>query len=118
LYYIYPPHANALHIAAGHTSEGALLNLPTTPCLYGPLEPQVPSLPNSTNHRLKVFEIKIPQYHKKKKKKPFISFARLQRLMPVILAAWEAEIRIKVRGQPRKKVFKTPHLQNDQSKMD
>jgi hypothetical protein len=38
---------------------------------------------------------------------------------PAIPATWAAEIwRITVRGQPRQIVLKTPHLQNNQSKMD
>jgi hypothetical protein len=37
----------------------------------------------------------------------------------VILATWEAEIgKTMVQGQPRKIIWETPHLQNNQSKMD
>jgi hypothetical protein len=40
-------------------------------------------------------------------------------LIAVILATWEVEIgRIAVQGQPRQIVCETPHLQNNQSKMD
>jgi hypothetical protein len=39
-------------------------------------------------------------------------------LMSVILATWEAEIRTTVASQPGQIVHDTPHLQNNQSKMD
>jgi hypothetical protein len=45
--------------------------------------------------------------------------AGCQWLMPVTLATWEAEIRrIVAWCQPRQIVQETPHLQNNQSKMD
>jgi hypothetical protein len=42
-----------------------------------------------------------------------------QWLIPVILVTWDAKTRrIAVQGQPGQIVFETPHLQNNQSKMD
>jgi hypothetical protein len=45
--------------------------------------------------------------------------ARHQCLTPVILATWETEVwRIKVQGQPREIVHKTPSPKNNRNKMD
>jgi hypothetical protein len=42
-----------------------------------------------------------------------------QRLMLVILATWQGEIKaIMVQGQPKQVLGENPHLQNNQRKMD